>query len=51
MIDNAENRYKFSRLLDKIDVDQPKWKELIDIKDIEVFANKIEFPVRKFSRN
>ena len=31
MIDNAENRYKFSRLLDTIDVQQPKWKELTDI--------------------
>ena len=28
MIDNAENRYKFSRMLDKIGVDQPRWKEL-----------------------
>ena len=31
MIDNAENRYKFSRLLDTIDVQQPKWKELTDL--------------------
>jgi carbamoyl-phosphate synthase large subunit/carbamoyl-phosphate synthase small subunit len=44
-IDNAEDRYKFSRTLDTLKIDQPEWKELIDIKDIEVFANKIEFPV------
>ena len=31
-IDNAENRYKFSRLLDTIGVQQPQWKELTDIQ-------------------
>lgn len=33
MIDNAENRYKFSRMLDKIGVDQPRWKELTTIEE------------------
>ena len=32
MIDNAENRFKFSRLLDTIGVQQPRWKELTDIE-------------------
>ena len=31
MIDNAENRFKFSRLLDTIGVQQPRWKELTNI--------------------
>ena len=31
MIDAAENRYKFSRLLDSIGVPQPRWKELTSI--------------------
>lgn len=31
MIDSAENRYKFSRLLDSIGVQQPRWKELTKI--------------------
>ena len=30
MIDNAENRFKFSRLLDNINIQQPEWKELTD---------------------
>ena len=29
-IDNAENRFKFSRMLDQIGIDQPKWRELTD---------------------
>ena len=32
MIDNAENRFKFSRMLDSIRVQQPQWKELTDVK-------------------
>lgn len=32
MIDNAENRFKFSRMLDSIGVQQPQWKELTDVK-------------------
>ncbi|KAJ3103495.1 hypothetical protein HDU97_010078 [Phlyctochytrium planicorne] len=45
MIDNAENRYKFSRMLDKIDVDQPQWKELTSIDDARVFCDKVGYPV------
>ena len=44
-IDRAENRHKFSQLLDKLDIDQPKWKELSNIKDVEDFANKVGYPV------
>lgn len=45
MIDSAENRYKFSRMLDKIGVDQPAWKELTSIADAEEFAEKVTYPV------
>ncbi len=44
-IDNAENRHKFSMMLDKIHVDQPKWKELTNIKDIHEFVGRIGYPV------
>lgn len=45
MIDSAENRYKFSRMLDKIGVDQPAWKELTSIEEAEDFAEKVSYPV------
>lgn len=45
MIDSAENRYKFSRMLDKIGVDQPAWKELTSIEEAEEFAEKVSYPV------
>ncbi len=44
-IDNAENRYKFSRLLDELGIDQPEWKELTRVKEAEEFARKIGYPV------
>ncbi|MFW9951064.1 MAG: carbamoyl-phosphate synthase (glutamine-hydrolyzing) large subunit, partial [Candidatus Thorarchaeota archaeon] len=44
MIDNAENRYKFSRMLDTIGVDQPKWKELVSIDEAIEFCKSVEFP-------
>jgi carbamoyl-phosphate synthase large subunit len=44
-IDNAENRHKFSMMLDKIGVDQPRWKELTEIEDIHKFVDRIGFPV------
>ena len=44
-IDNAEDRNKFSALLDKIDVDQPKWTEVSNIEDSLWFANEVWFPV------
>lgn len=45
MIDVAENRYKFSRMLDKIGVDQPAWKELSSVADAEAFATAVTYPV------
>ncbi|TFK22828.1 aspartate carbamoyltransferase [Coprinopsis marcescibilis] len=45
MIDTAENRYKFSRLLDEIGVDQPKWKELTSFEAATEFCEKVGYPV------
>src|SRR5574344_809574 len=44
-IDNAEDRQKFSQLLDTIGVDQPRWSELTTIEDIYDFVDKVGFPV------
>ncbi|RKF73828.1 Protein pyrABCN [Golovinomyces cichoracearum] len=45
MIDTAENRYKFSRMLDKIGVDQPTWKELAGLDEAKDFCKKVQYPV------
>ncbi|KAI1143045.1 carbamoyl-phosphate synth [Hypoxylon sp. FL0543] len=45
MIDRAENRYKFSRMLDEIAVDQPTWKELTSFEDARSFCQKVSYPV------
>ncbi|KAF3275753.1 hypothetical protein TWF970_006651 [Orbilia oligospora] len=45
MIDTAENRFKFSRMLDRIEVDQPDWKELTSIEEASAFCDKVSFPV------
>ncbi|KAI9771601.1 MAG: hypothetical protein M1840_001816 [Geoglossum simile] len=45
MIDSAENRYKFSRMLDRIGVDQPAWKELTSFEEAAVFCHKVNYPV------
>ncbi len=45
MIDSAENRYKFSRMLDRIGVDQPAWKELTSMDDALEFCAKVNYPV------
>ncbi|KAK4236988.1 hypothetical protein C8A03DRAFT_35101 [Achaetomium macrosporum] len=45
MIDTAENRYKFSRMLDRIGVDQPTWKELTSFEDAKAFCQKVSYPV------
>ncbi|KAE9969754.1 hypothetical protein EG328_006685 [Venturia inaequalis] len=45
MIDMAENRYKFSRMLDRIQVDQPEWKELTSIDEAREFCDKVSYPV------
>jgi len=44
-IDNAENRYKFSQILDRLKIDQPEWREFTDIKEANIFAKKVEYPV------
>lgn len=44
-IDRAEDRHKFSQMLDKLEVDQPKWKELTKIDQIHKFTNVVGFPV------
>jgi carbamoyl-phosphate synthase large subunit len=44
-IDQAEDRHKFSSMLDILKVDQPRWRELSDIKDIYEFVDRIGFPV------
>lgn len=45
MIDNAENRYKFSRMLDSIGVDQPTWKELTSFEEAKSFCDRVTYPV------
>jgi len=44
-IDRAENRHKFSEMLDQLKVDQPKWKELTTIDEIFTFTDEVDFPV------
>ena len=43
--DNAEDREKFSAMLDRIHVDQPRWKELSSMDDINSFVEEVGFPV------
>ena len=45
MIDSAENRYKFSRMLDRIHVDQPAWKELTSVEEAAAFCDRVSYPV------
>ncbi len=44
-IDNAENRHKFSSLLDTLKIDQPRWKELVEVEQIYDFVDEVGFPV------
>ncbi len=44
-IDNAEDRHKFSAMLDRIGVDQPRWKELSSMRDVTAFVREVGFPV------
>ena len=44
-IDNAEDRNKFSAMLDRLDVDQPRWSQLTTIEDINRFVDEVGFPV------
>ncbi|MBP9773408.1 MAG: carbamoyl-phosphate synthase large subunit [Candidatus Peribacteraceae bacterium] len=44
-IDKAEDRHKFSELLDTLDVHQPEWKEFADLASAKQFANSVGYPV------
>lgn len=44
-IDNAESRHTFSKILDRIGVDQPEWNEVTTLDDAKIFANKVGYPV------
>lgn len=44
-IDRAENRHKFSSMLDQLGVDQPAWQELSSMDEIYSFVEKVGFPV------
>ncbi len=44
-IDNAEDRHKFSAMLDRLGIDQPRWRELTSFDDIYKFIDEVGFPV------
>ncbi len=44
-IDNAEDRHQFSSMLDRLDIDQPRWKELTTLDDIHRFVDEVGFPL------
>lgn len=44
-IDRAENRHKFSAMLDQLGIDQPRWKELTSFEEIDSFVEEVGFPV------
>lgn len=44
-IDNAEDRHKFSSMLDDLGIDQPRWRELTSFDDIYKFIDEVGFPV------
>lgn len=44
-IDRAEDRHKFSAMLDSLGIDQPRWRELTSLADIDEFVAEVGFPV------
>lgn len=44
-IDNAEDRHKFSAMLDSLGIDQPAWRELTSLEDIHDFIDEVGYPV------
>jgi carbamoyl-phosphate synthase large subunit len=44
-IDNAEDRAKFSSMLNRLNINQPEWNALTSLKDIDDFVNRVGFPV------
>lgn len=43
-IDSAENRFKFSRLMDEVGILQPQWKELAEIDQAKKFCSEVGYP-------
>ena len=44
-IDRAEDRYKFSSIVEQLGIDQPQWKELSNMDDVDRFVEKVGYPV------
>lgn len=44
-VDNAEDRHKFSSMLDELDIDQPRWREMTSLNDIYGFVDEVGYPV------
>ncbi len=44
-IDQAENRHKFSQMLDHLHIKQPPWGELVGVDEAKAFASKVGYPV------
>ncbi len=44
-IDTAEDRHKFSQLLDRLGIEQPEWKELSSVEEAKAFAQRVGYPV------
>ncbi|MGB9906120.1 MAG: carbamoyl-phosphate synthase (glutamine-hydrolyzing) large subunit, partial [Candidatus Saccharicenans sp.] len=44
-IDRAEDRHKFSRLLDELGIDQPPWKEVTSLEQAKIFCAEVGYPV------
>lgn len=44
-IDRAEDRQKFSEMLDRLEIDQPRWKQLSTFEEVEKFVDEVGYPV------
>lgn len=44
-VDGAENRHRFSTMLDSLGIDQPEWSELTSLEEAKAFAGKVKYPV------
>ena len=44
-IDNAEDRHRFSAMLDRLGIDQPRWREVTTFDDIREFVDEVGFPL------
>lgn len=45
LIDKAEDRQKFSQMLDQLEIDQPRWKQLSTFEEVERFVEEVGYPV------